>query len=205
MPALTSHSERVRVAGSRMASRALSILLPSGPGACLAEAVEAENVGLASAMAGAALDFGYGLHAVVDVQFAEDLMQVVFYGIGTDTQNTADLGIGLAFSDPAHDFGFALAQPEVFATGRGGKQRRAARVRQGGDPAKRIVKIGQQDFHGVECGIVESLLRTENHVQAIVLPALVADAVQERGVHALQGFAKRTLQTPACAQHAGFS
>ena len=93
------------------------MLLPSGPWACLAEAVEAENVGLASAMAGAALDFGYGLHAVVDLQFAEDLMQVVFYGIGTDAQDAADLGIGLALSDPAHDFGFALAQPEVFAIG----------------------------------------------------------------------------------------
>src|SRR3569623_187252 len=143
MPALTSHSERVRAAGSRMASRALSMLLPSGAGACPVEAVEAENVGLASAMAGATLDFGYGLHTIVDVQFAEDLMQVVFYRIGADAQYAADLGIGLAFSDPAHDFGFALAQPEVFAVGRGRKQRRGARARQGGDPAKRVVKIGQ--------------------------------------------------------------
>ena len=67
-------------------------------------------------------------------------------------------------------------------------------MRQGRDPAQCVVKIGQQNFHGAERGIVESVLRAENHVQAVVMPALVADAVQKRGVHALQGPAKRTLQ-----------
>ena len=79
------------------------------------ETVEAENAGLASAMAGAALDFGYGLHPVVDVKFAENLMQVVFYGVGADAQNAAYLGVGFALSHPAHYFTFAFAQPKILA------------------------------------------------------------------------------------------
>src|SRR5690349_9228916 len=114
MLALTYHRERVSMAGSRMASRALSMLLPSGP-LLGVERVEAEKVGLASAMAGVALDLGYGLHAVVDVQFLEDVLQVVLDGEGADGEDAADLGIGLAHPDPVHDLGFALAQSVVFA------------------------------------------------------------------------------------------
>ena len=76
----------------------------------------------------------------------------------------------LPFSYPVHDFGFALAQSVVFAHRLGGGK--AVDVRRGcGKGAtrrKRSVKIGQQDFHGAERGIVESVLRTENHVKAIM-------------------------------------
>src|SRR5574340_975904 len=203
MPALTSHSESVSIAGSRTASTALSMLLPSDPG-WLVETAAAENAGLASAMARAAFDFGDGLHPVVDVELAENLVQVVLDGIGADAQDAAYLGIGLAHPHPVHDFGLAPAQPEVFAIRQVWGKRRPPVARQGCNPAQRGVKIGQQHLHGAERGTIKPLPGAEKYVQAVVMPALVADAVQQQRPHALQGPAKRTPRRAVPAQHVRF-
>ena len=71
----------VRMAGSSMDSTALNMLLLSGLLERGADTVEAENVGLASAMAGPALYFGNRLHAIIDVQLPEYLMQVILHGV----------------------------------------------------------------------------------------------------------------------------
>ena len=63
--------------------------------------VEAEN-GVISAMADAALNLGNSLHPVINVKFLEDALHMVFYGEGTDRQNTAYLPIGFAHLYPIH-------------------------------------------------------------------------------------------------------
>ena len=78
---LTHQSEMVRMAGSRMDSTALNMLLLSGLLERCAEAVEAEKVGLASAMTGSTLYFRNRLHTIIDIQLPEYLMQMIFHGV----------------------------------------------------------------------------------------------------------------------------
>src|SRR5688572_15944689 len=121
------------------------MLLPSGPLEWCAVTVEAENVGLASAMARTALNFGNRLHAVVDVKFPENLVQVVFYSIRTDAQNAAYLGIGFAFPHPTHYFGLALAESVNFVPGCVSLERESARrLRQERYSTQCCIKVGQQ-------------------------------------------------------------
>ena len=61
-------------------------------------------------MTNALLNFGNGLHPVVDIEFPEYLVQVVFDSVRTDAQDTADFGICFALSYPGHYFDLSLAQ-----------------------------------------------------------------------------------------------
>jgi hypothetical protein len=93
-------------------------------------------------MVWAALNFGNGLHAIVDVKFSENLMQVVLYGVRTDAQNAAYFGIGFALLYPIHYFDFALTQSTAFVSWLGRQERgHISALRQGRYPAQGSVKI----------------------------------------------------------------
>jgi hypothetical protein len=69
-------------------------------------------------MAGPALNFRNGLHPVINVEFPENLVQMIFHGIGTDAQDAPYLGIGFTLPYPIHYLDFSLAQSLVFGSQR---------------------------------------------------------------------------------------
>jgi hypothetical protein len=89
------------------------------------------------------LDFGNGLHPIVDIEFPEYLVQVVFDSVRTDAQDTADFGICFALSYPGHYFDLSLAQPmEIVLRCVCEKGGPAGVLRQGCYAAQSRIKVG---------------------------------------------------------------